>query len=194
MPLMRQGRTDLDFLGAVIHGRRSRLAEAERLDALCRIRTVGELVRAVAPEGGVETVADFQRRLVADLVRELTDIAHQTDGAVNDLLAWLCVRFQVENLKVLARGFATKSAPEDVRAHLISLPGVADLDVAAFVRAPSLGTSPPSFRRRRSGKASWRPPRSIAGTPGRSSSRRGSTGGTSGAWWSWPDGCRRRTG
>jgi vacuolar-type H+-ATPase subunit C/Vma6 len=138
MPLMRQGRTDLDFLGAVIHGRRSRLAEAERLDALCRIRTVGELVRAVAPEGGVETVADFQRRLVADLVRELTDIAHQTDGAVNDLLAWLCVRFQVENLKVLARGFATKSAPEDVRAHLISLPGVADLDVAAFVRAPSL--------------------------------------------------------
>jgi len=138
MPLMRQGRTDLDFLGAMIHGRRSRLAEAERLDALCRIRTVDELARAVAPEGSAGTAVDFQRRLVIDLVRELTEIARLARGAASDLLAWLCVRFQVENLKVLARGFVTKADPEDVAPYLVSLPGVPDPDVASFLAAPSL--------------------------------------------------------
>jgi len=138
MALMRQGRSDMDFLGAMLHGRRSRLAEAERLDTLCRLRTLDELVRAVAPAAGVRTVTEFQRRLVADLVRELVGIAGQTDGAVHELLAWLCVRFQVENLKVLARAFATRAESEKIRSYLVPLPDMPDLDVRAFLAAASV--------------------------------------------------------
>ena len=61
---------DLDFLGGVLHARRSRLAQAERLEGLCRVRDMPELLRATYPEGESMSIGDFQRRLVQDLVQE----------------------------------------------------------------------------------------------------------------------------
>jgi vacuolar-type H+-ATPase subunit C/Vma6 len=103
--------TDLDFLSALVHGRRSRLAEGSRLDELCRLRTVAELGQAIAPRhqaGRAETVADLQRRMVADLAAELANVAgHLGDGRGARVVEWLGARLQAENLKVLARGVVT---------------------------------------------------------------------------------------
>jgi hypothetical protein len=73
---------DLDYLAANVHGRRSRLAEAERLDALCRLRTVTDLARALFPESRFLTAAALQRVLILDQVEELTEIASR--------LGWAC--------------------------------------------------------------------------------------------------------
>jgi len=128
--------TNLDFLAANIHGRRSRMAEGDRLDALARLRTVPDLVRVLLPrETAIVTSADLQRRLVRDLAAELSDLASYLGGPAGGLLAWLRTRFEVENLKILARGFAGGLAAADVRPHLIDLPGAPAPDPEPFVRA-----------------------------------------------------------
>ena len=78
--------TNLDYLTARLHGRRSRMAEADRLDALCRLRSVSELARHVWPDSDVQTVADFQRRLAEDLTREISEFLPLLDkpGARSD--------------------------------------------------------------------------------------------------------------
>ncbi len=47
---------DMDRLAAVLHGRRSRMAEAERLNALCRMRTLPELAGTIFPGSEAEGV------------------------------------------------------------------------------------------------------------------------------------------
>ena len=129
---------DLDYLAANVHGRRSRLAEADRLDALCRLRSLSDLARHVFPEERFLSVVEFQRRLVLDLVRELVSLTARIGGASADLLDWLCVRFQMENLKVLARGLAQHMTAEDLQPHLIPLPENLALPVEALAAAESL--------------------------------------------------------
>jgi len=109
---------NLDYLAARLHGRRSRMAEAERLDALCRTRSVAELSRALLAGTELQAAADLQRRLVQDLVRELAGFRGHAGGAGSRLIEWMLVRFQVENLKVLARGFATRASLDDFAAHV----------------------------------------------------------------------------
>ena len=129
---------DLDYLAANVHGRRSRLAEADRLDALCRLRTVTDLARALFPESRFLTAAALQRVLILDQVEELTEIASRLGGAAGRILDWMGVRFQMENLKVLARGLAGRMALEDLRPHLILLPDDLALPVEALASAGSL--------------------------------------------------------
>lgn len=130
--------TDLDFLAANIHGRRSRLAEGAHLDALVRLRSLPELARALVPEGPLLTAVELQRALVAGLVRELGRIASQAVGASGDLLDWLRVRFQVEDLKVLVRGFAAHLGPAEIEPHLIGLPEDLALDAEALAAAETI--------------------------------------------------------
>ena len=115
--------TDLDFLAANVHGRRSRLAEADRLDELCRVRSLPELAQRVLPGEQVLSVEDLQRRLVLAQVHEMAFIAARLDGASGHLLDWLCARFQMENIKVLARGFSRGLALDELRLHLVPLGG-----------------------------------------------------------------------
>jgi len=148
--------TDLDFLSALVHGRRSRLAEGSRLDELCRLRTVAELGQEIAPRvstpartgrhqaGRAETVADLQRRMVADLAAELATLADRLGGDRGArVVEWLGARFQAENIKVLARGLATGKPLAELQALIIPLkkpfaidvPGLAGSDsVEAFIR------------------------------------------------------------
>ncbi len=129
---------DLDYLGAVLHARRSRIAEAGRLEALCRLRSLAELGRAVYPDTEFPTAADFQRRLVEDWARELSDCMAQLGGAVAKLLAWLSVRFEVENLKVVLRGVVNRIPFEQLKPRLIPLPQSPTWDVEALAHAQSL--------------------------------------------------------
>jgi vacuolar-type H+-ATPase subunit C/Vma6 len=128
---------DLDYLAANVHARRSRMAEGDRLRGLVRLRTIPDLSRELYPalEPAV-TAADLQRRLIRGQAAELAELAGGVGGAGGGLLDWLGTRFQVENLKVLARGFAGGLRPEAVRPHLVAVAGPPP-DPAPFVTAPA---------------------------------------------------------
>jgi vacuolar-type H+-ATPase subunit C/Vma6 len=126
---------DLDYLGARLHGRRSQIAEGGRLDALCRVRGVSELVREVYPETPSESGGDFQRRLAQDLVSELAAWLGHLEGAGARLLAWHLVRFQLEDLKVLLRGLLNHTPLAALEGHLLSLPRGLRLDAQALLAA-----------------------------------------------------------
>lgn len=126
---------DLDFLGARLHARRSRLAEGARLDELARLRTVAELAHRFFPRAGPLTTAQFQRALVRERAGELVEWAGEIGGAGGRLLEWMRMRFQVENLKVLARGWVARAPVEDVMDYLVPLGQDATLDARALVTA-----------------------------------------------------------
>jgi len=130
-----QTATDLDYLAANVHARRSRMAEGDRLRGLLRQRTLPDLSRALYPsEEPAGTAADLQRRLIRDQAAELAHLGGAVGGAGGPLLDWLRTRFQVENLKVLARGFAGGLGPEAVRPHLVAVGGPPP-EAAPFVTA-----------------------------------------------------------
>lgn len=129
---------DVGFLAARIHGRRSRVAEAGRLESLCRLPDVPELSRAVYPDTESHALADFQRRLAQELVRELCSFLKHLDGPGADLLGWMRARFQLENIKVLVRAFVRRTPLETPEEYLLSLPHDLVLDVPALMAAKSL--------------------------------------------------------
>lgn len=129
---------DLDYLAARLHGRRSRLAEEDRLDALCRLRSVPELAHTLYPEGDFDSAGEIQRRLVRDLAREFSLLLGHLAGAGERLLAWLSLGFQLENMKVLIRGFVTGTPVAALRDHLIPLPKHPEMGTLTPGRAESL--------------------------------------------------------
>jgi V/A-type H+-transporting ATPase subunit C len=129
--------SDLDYLIARLHARRSRMAEAERLDALCRIRSLPEFFQTIFPESELKGLIDFQRLLINKLIRELYSFYAYMKGPGADFLYWSLVRFQVENLKVLIRTCFTKTPFEEVNEHLISLPKEFVLNTQRLAKAES---------------------------------------------------------
>lgn len=136
--MMRPMVDDVDYLAARIHGRRSRLAEAGRLENLCRLPDVPELGRAVYPDPEFHALADFQRRLAQDLVRELCSFLKHLEGPGAELLGWMLDKFQVESIKVLVRAFVHRAPLETPEEYLLSLPHNLVLDVPALMAAKSL--------------------------------------------------------
>lgn len=128
---------DLDYLATRLHARRSRMAEGARLDVLCRCRSVPELCHTLYP-GDELPAADFQRRLVQDLVQELSGCLKHLDEEGSDLAGWMLVRFQMENIKVLTRGFLNRSPFEELQRHLVSLPPGLELDTPTLARVESI--------------------------------------------------------
>lgn len=130
--------SNLDYLAARLHGRRSKMAEGERLDALCRIRSIEEYARTILPDSEFRGIADLQRQLIEEFVEEITRITGQLTLARAHLVAWLPVRFESENLKVLLRASVTKVNPEDAAGHLVHVPGLKPADVHALAIAGSV--------------------------------------------------------
>ena len=111
---------DIDFLAARLHGRRSSLAESGRLDDLCRLRTVGELCRALNVDVGPLSSADaFQRRILSDYARELTTLAESVPTEYASFFEWQRYRFHVENAKVVLRGLWAKKPVAEINDRLI---------------------------------------------------------------------------
>ena len=127
----------LDYLAASLHARRSRMAEAERLDSLCHIRSLPEYFRTIFPESEFKGVLDFQRLLVYELIDELSSFRAYMSGPGADLLDWTLVRFQAENLKVLIRTCLTKAPTEELYGHLVSLPKELALNTQGLAAAES---------------------------------------------------------
>jgi vacuolar-type H+-ATPase subunit C/Vma6 len=132
------GVNDLDFLGALLHGRRSRVAEGTRLEALCHLRTVVELERSIYPEVDFRSLADFQRRLVQNLPQEMAACERHLEGGGSRLVSWMQLRFQIENIKVLLRGVINQVPPEDLYRYLVSLPHHLAVDNEALSNSASL--------------------------------------------------------
>ena len=128
----------MDFVAARLHGRRSRLAEAQRLDELCHIQTNMELALTIYPEAEFHTVVDFQRHLVQDLVDELSDLLPRLSRTGAALLVWKLTRFKVENLKVVLRGIVNQIPLNLLQGHLVSLPAELGPDTEAAAAAESL--------------------------------------------------------
>jgi vacuolar-type H+-ATPase subunit C/Vma6 len=129
---------NVTYLAAKLHARRSRLLEGERLETLCRIGTLPEFGRAIGLGANDGTIAEMQRELVANLVHELAGYLKHLDEAGSDLLFWMLFRFQIENVKVLLRGFINKIPKDELRSLLHSLPGGLALDFERLIASSSL--------------------------------------------------------
>lgn len=136
--MTRASSNDLDYLATRLHARRSRMAEGERLDAWCNIRSIPELGRAVRRDTDFQTAAEFERQLAQDLVAELAGWARHVGGAGGEGYAWMVARFQVENMKTLVRGFVNRIPPEILQEHLVPLPEGLALDAPGLATAGSL--------------------------------------------------------
>jgi vacuolar-type H+-ATPase subunit C/Vma6 len=128
---------DLDYLAARLHARRSRMAEAERLDSLCRTHSLTELFHTIFPESEFKGVPDFQRRLLYELIDELSGLNAHMSGPDAGLIDRTLVRFQVENLKLLLRGCLTSAPMEEMYEHLAPLPAELALDNEGLATAAS---------------------------------------------------------
>ena len=128
----------MDYLAALLHARRSRMAEGGQLDVLCRSKNLPELFHEIFPNSEVVGVLDFQRLLVQKLMSELSDFRAHMSGPGADLLNWTLVRFQVENLKVLIRACLKKTPIEEIYRHLVSLPKEFALNTQGLAAAESL--------------------------------------------------------
>jgi vacuolar-type H+-ATPase subunit C/Vma6 len=135
---------DTVFLAARLHARRSRMAEGERLDAMCRLKAAGELFRAGPADGPAQTVEAFQKRLVSDLARELAECACRLPPEGASLCEWLLTRFQVENIKVLLRGAMTAAPFETLEPRLVAV----RLEPVLDTRALASSGSPAGFAAR----------------------------------------------
>lgn len=127
--------SDLDYLTARLHARRSRMAEAERLDALCRTRTIPEVGQALHAGASLQTAGEFQRLALQELIDEYSFCRRHLSGAVGELVCWLQSRFQLENIKVLLRGFVNRISHDVLQKHLVSLPRELQLDTEVLLQA-----------------------------------------------------------
>jgi vacuolar-type H+-ATPase subunit C/Vma6 len=134
----KQTRIDLDYLAARLHARHSRMAEAGRLDGLCRIQNLPEFIHTIFPDSEFKGVIDFQRLLVYELIAEISGFHVYIPASGANLLDWTLVRFQTENLKVLIRACLTKTPIEKLYGHLIPLPRNLALNIQGLAAAESL--------------------------------------------------------
>ena len=136
--MTRASSNDLDYLATRLHARRSRMAERERLDELSRARSLPDLGRAIFPGAEFSAPPEFQRRLVQDLAAEMSWCLKHLDADEQDFVVWLLTRFQIENAKVLLRGFLNHLPVEDLQSRLVQLPFGLTLNAAALLAAKSL--------------------------------------------------------
>ena len=129
---------DLLNLAARLHARRSRVMEHERLDPVCRLSSISDLARSIRLDESIRDAADLQRRLVQDLIREISDCLTRLRGRGAALVAWMLTRFQVENLKALLRGLLARTSLDTQRRHLALLPRGLEVDVDALGTAATL--------------------------------------------------------
>lgn len=127
-----------DYLAALLHARRSRMAEGERLDVLCRSKSLAEFFREIFPNSEFGGILDFQRELVQELIDELSDFRAHMSGPEADLLDRTLVRFQVENLKVLIRICLKKASIDEASGYLVSLPRGLTLDTQRLAVAETM--------------------------------------------------------
>lgn len=131
---------DFDYIQAKVHGLRSRVYEHERLDQLCDLRTIAQLWHRLYPEADPGDHHELQRRLLADHVAALESVRNHLPENFAPLYAWMMRRYQVENLKVILRGWKAREPVERVLPFLAPLRAELALDAAELLRAADLAS------------------------------------------------------
>ena len=129
---------DFDFLQAKIHGLRSRLYELERLDGLCDLTTIAQLWHRLYPDIEASDHHALQRRLLADHVATLEIIRGRLPERLAPFYTWVLRRYQIENLKVILRGWKAHEPLARIALYLAPLPGEFALRAQALLAASSL--------------------------------------------------------
>jgi len=130
--------SDFDFIQAKVHGLRSKVFERERLDELAELRTIEQLWHRLYPGEEPADHHSLQRRLLADHVETLDRVRGHVPDRLRPFMDWVLRRFQVENIKVLLRGWKRREPAARVAAMLAPLPEDLELPVRAFLSATSL--------------------------------------------------------
>ncbi|NQT50828.1 V-type ATPase subunit [bacterium] len=130
---------DLDYIHAKVHGMRSRLYEAQRLDGLCELRAISQLWHRLYPDDPQPGDHHaLQRRLLADHIHALDVLCQHLPGRLAALTAWMLRRFQLENLKVILRARQAGEPFERVERYLAPLPSDLAMPARALLQTTSL--------------------------------------------------------
>ena len=126
--MIQTGTGNLDFANALLHGRRGHLHEGLRLDETCRLRTITELAYKLASVRGTISFSRLQRLILEQSIAELNSLRCHLSGESLLLYEWFLARFQLEQLKVIIRGFISRTQAKEIQENLIDLPEELALD------------------------------------------------------------------
>jgi len=126
------------FIIAKVRGMRGKLYEGEKLTRLCDAPGIEELAATLAPGEPIGDTIGLQRHLTAQHVRALRSILVHLAGWRHELFLWMLRRYQVENLKVLLRAWATHAEPSLLARYTVDLPGAIGLPIQAMMNSPDL--------------------------------------------------------
>lgn len=129
---------NLDFIAAKVHGMRGHLYEDDSLRRLCDAPSIEELTQQLAPGEPVGDTIGLQRVLTTQHLASLSRLHPLLDGWMADLYLWLLRRYQVENLKVVVRGWAAKLDERAVSRYMIGVPEKLALPVADLMKASGM--------------------------------------------------------
>jgi len=131
---------DFDFLFAKLHGMRSLLWEAGRLDELLGKRNLAEVFSSLSGGKTFESHIQFEKELVQRHISDLFSVGMFLSGANGEFFLWLLRRYQVENLKVILRHWAHKKERKELEAIMVELPDELALPVEKLLEAPGLAS------------------------------------------------------
>jgi len=127
--------TNIDTIYAKLRARRAAIFEKQRLLHLCELKGLPNLAAEIYPEQGIQSSRQFQKKLSDDHVADLLWIGDFLGEPEHAFFLWLMRRYQVENAKVLFRGFHARLGPSEVLPNLIKLPDVLELPAEKMITA-----------------------------------------------------------
>jgi len=129
--------TNIDALYAKIRARRAWMYEKEKLSRLCQLKSLPALAAELYPEQGIEGPRQFQKRLVDDHVASLAWILDFLGEPQYGFFLWLLRRYQIENIKVIFRGFHSRRPAAEVLPYLAALPEQLAVPAERMLAAPT---------------------------------------------------------
>lgn len=127
--------TNIDTIYAKIRARRAAIREKGRLLGLCSLKGLPNLAAEIYPEQGIQSPQQFQKRLTDDHVADLTWIGDFLGEPEHGFFLWLMKRYQVENIKVLFRGFHARLGLSEVIPYLVKMPVIFELPAERMITA-----------------------------------------------------------
>jgi vacuolar-type H+-ATPase subunit C/Vma6 len=129
---------DFAYVMTKVRGRHRKLYEGDRLTALTRLRSLGDVGQELLGQREFVDHLDLERHIVHQHVRQLLDITGLVAGQRRDLTDWLITRYLAENVKVLVRGFAAGEPVSAMRPFLVDLPRPFALDLEDLAKAANM--------------------------------------------------------
>lgn len=130
--------TDLDFLVSLLHARYSKMAKGERLFELTRLQDARDFFQSIFPDKNIENKVDFQKACIFGFINEIYELYPYLSEKHIYLIDWIVKRFEIENIKLLVRGFLTKTPSYKIRDYLINFSGEPSLDIKKILELESI--------------------------------------------------------